>query len=509
MDISENHEAKRWRDHRHEQLYSPGKWQYIVLAGIFVMLSLAFHHSSNPIGILAIFLTLAVLESHFPLISLFYLLIGLSAFQRYFAYCSLTLGGVPLYVTEFVIAINLLWLAISFFSNASIKLRPVSLFFLPFIGLGILLGLFGFWEHGIQAIRHSAIAYYALISVIVLLRVRGLDLAGNLLRTIYYSMLAGLSINIVNIYLNLFDEPFSKHGMPFLAAATFLMFFFTHRGERKTPGLRFYPIMILILYSMLVFPKSSYLIFFFAAVVVSLAYNLRFGNGIKSMFVDSPRVLVPLVLSLIVAILIAIIPGNSDILIGSSSEIISAAKIIQDTALGDFEIIPRDSGGMTLDEYLLTIEAQQSNFAWRIIVWRHAFDNFLKHPVLGIGFGISFAPRELLKYNYKWYPDMRPHNSYLHILMRMGILGLIVFCVALVPVIYYLWRKNIALDRCRLNLLMMAFSGMLGFGVMAFLNVVHENAYGAVPFWTFAALAILIATNPSKTKMVNSESSAD
>lgn len=63
----------------------------------------------------------------------------------------------------------------------------------------------------------------------------------------------------------------------------------------------------------------------------------------------------------------------------------------------------------------------------RVALWRAAIPIFLEHPLLGIGSGALLSPREL---------DEVVHNTFLSVLAEVGLIGFILFLIALGTAVY-------------------------------------------------------------------------
>ena len=73
------------------------------------------------------------------------------------------------------------------------------------------------------------------------------------------------------------------------------------------------------------------------------------------------------------------------------------------------------------------------NAQWRLMAWAEAGQRFLAQPVLGEGFGIPFT-FDLAKV------DLKPHNIYLYILYKTGLVGFAVFAWLLFVPMRAAWR---------------------------------------------------------------------
>jgi O-antigen ligase len=131
-----------------------------------------------------------------------------------------------------------------------------------------------------------------------------------------------------------------------------------------------------------------------------------------------------------------------------------------------------------------------ANSHWRLSVWRQASTYGLAHPILGAGFG----PPLTADLGYRVDYDVDPHNSYVAMFFRLGIPGLVAFG--------WLWFAILrrAYARCRIDpearpTIGLALAAHLGAAVFAFFNVALEGPYMGIPFWVSMAL-VLQASRP-------------
>lgn len=84
--------------------------------------------------------------------------------------------------------------------------------------------------------------------------------------------------------------------------------------------------------------------------------------------------------------------------------------------------------------------------ARRIISYQIAFDIFKENKLLGVGLSnYKNITQEKFIEKYNYYDNekmMYVHNSYLHILASCGILGLILFLISIISIIYYYIKKQ-------------------------------------------------------------------
>lgn len=125
---------------------------------------------------------------------------------------------------------------------------------------------------------------------------------------------------------------------------------------------------------------------------------------------------------------------------------------------------------------------------FRLLAWAEAISRFGANPVFGEGYGVPFS-FELAD------TDVRPHNTYLTVLYKMGIVGLASLLGALMVVGVTSWRAF----RCRprtsdgtvLLLLLMTLFMMLTYGA---LNLFLESPFFAAPFWLLIGITIARST---------------
>ena len=112
------------------------------------------------------------------------------------------------------------------------------------------------------------------------------------------------------------------------------------------------------------------------------------------------------------------------------------------------------------------------NATFRFMAWLEAFDRFTQSPVIGEAYGIPF------KFDLD-ESDARPHNTYLTVLYKMGMLGLTPLVVLLAGFQWSGWKKlrglNSGSDGLVLYVLLIGQMLMCLFGL---LNLLLES-----PFW--------------------------
>jgi hypothetical protein len=134
--------------------------------------------------------------------------------------------------------------------------------------------------------------------------------------------------------------------------------------------------------------------------------------------------------------------------------------------------------------------AGDPDFDFRLMRWAVALTLWLSHPVLGAGFGVEINPPdpgELGLFNAGM-----PHNTYLMVLDRMGIIGLGLFLFCLGRTFYSLAgrlreKRSLDVDALAITNILLTMS------VCAGLHLFLEEPLLNAPFWIMLAVACRLA----------------
>jgi O-antigen ligase len=123
---------------------------------------------------------------------------------------------------------------------------------------------------------------------------------------------------------------------------------------------------------------------------------------------------------------------------------------------------------------------------FRLTAWEEARRRFEQYPPAGEGFGIPF--------NFDiWDNDPRPHNTFLTVLYKMGLLG---FLPLIALLAYFFWFCLRAIRRNsgnrRLCFLQMLFLAQVSFCVWGGADSMLESPYLASLFWVGMGVALRI-----------------
>jgi O-antigen ligase len=142
----------------------------------------------------------------------------------------------------------------------------------------------------------------------------------------------------------------------------------------------------------------------------------------------------------------------------------------------------------------LSSPLEEVNVAWRAMFWLNVCSLWLSRPFVGVGFAHDFFNEDPLHLMLGNHDD--PHNSYLAILARTGLVGLFFVMAAsmlFVRLMISVLRRSssqqtIVLASCLLT----SFSAIACFAAA---NVTLESPYHAMFFWLFIGMGMFLADN--------------
>jgi O-antigen ligase len=130
--------------------------------------------------------------------------------------------------------------------------------------------------------------------------------------------------------------------------------------------------------------------------------------------------------------------------------------------------------------------ADDPNATFRLLAWAEAGERFSQNPLLGEGFGVPFS-FESTSF------DVRPHNTFMTILYKMGLLG---FLPVIFLVLIFQWRGWSSLRSFRrkpgtlfLYVLLLAQLAMTVFGC---LNLLLESPFMGSIFWMILGVGMRV-----------------
>ena len=138
---------------------------------------------------------------------------------------------------------------------------------------------------------------------------------------------------------------------------------------------------------------------------------------------------------------------------------------------------------------------EDTNWQFRLSAWKEAWKRFEEYPLAGEGYGIPFAFELLLFDN-----DPRPHNTFLTVLYKMGLIG---FLPLLALLVYFFWTTlGVAYrnpENPRVAWLWIVVLAQVAFCFYGTANLLLESPFLASLFWVLMGLGLQMA------RMVNLE----
>jgi O-Antigen ligase len=407
----------------------------------------------------------------------FVLFIGTAAFNRDFSH--LRIG--PIYITEFCLAVLSVTVGILVYHKKRVLLpsgsaaRRIIVLVFGFF----LLGLFrliieaaeGLSAGVIDTFRNFALVYYALFAVIT-----WIVLQHGRTREKIRQMLA--AIVIVSTITNLWTVIRYVLGFPLLADDTEVDVSKVIPGHAVVFAMFSFVIIIFALRS----ERWARQGLFRATLVVALLLNCLY------VYLSGHR-----------SAILGCILGASTMLTGFKSRfrlrirwgwviLACVAVVIAWQFLSNYLI-----------EFTLKYETfldllEEPNAAWRAAFWLNMVSLWLSSPVLGVGFSHDFFNEEPFHAAVADHYD--PHNSYLAILARTGVVGLFIFGVTAFLGIKLLIRM-LRHSKCEETVLIAGclLSCFTALSVFASMNVTLESPYHAIFFWLIIGMIVALAEN--------------
>jgi O-antigen ligase len=147
-------------------------------------------------------------------------------------------------------------------------------------------------------------------------------------------------------------------------------------------------------------------------------------------------------------------------------------------------------------------EGQAQNVKWRLAFWRYLVEESASRPIAGVGFGApaSFEWRDLV-YDRRVGDGQPqdftgPHNSFVNMLYRTGLPGLLALLAIMFVAVRGLLRRTRAADGEDRALGIWLLGGLALVTCVSLFFVSLETPFLAIFFWGLLGLALL-APDPS------------
>jgi glycosyltransferase involved in cell wall biosynthesis len=485
------------------------KW--MALAVLLALLSLPISSTDNIPLTAALYILLFVSEFFISGFAFIYLIIGILLFQKAFSYVSLNIG-LDIYIAEYVIAIYILKIILGYFTT---KERPLSgkwLLFAPYLVLGFALALSGIFDYGIIAIRQSAIFYYSIISLICLWLVKAEEHIYRLLVLVFILSLAGQVIVLLDAYSILSIDKVSV-GVVHTNIISIVSYFSLKKRFKILNTFKGHLILLIPFTHAVCFAKSTLYLAYLSILILYLIYRYILARKIKRNKKEVLKQLLYVTAIVVISVILGHImspPSHSSFFselrafvnpfpvsstaTNKSSDLNkgSPQKSIEGKQGSGAATHKSNNSNKQLQRKISDeekVQGQQNNALWRIVVWEEAIKKGLKNPIFGMGFGPIFIASEGLQEHGFVHADAPdPHNSYIAIFMRMGAVGIIFFFLIIIPIFISGVGRYFKSNPNENNNLGPLVGVWIGLAVSAAVNVVLENSFGAVPFWTMIGL---------------------
>jgi O-antigen ligase len=430
------------------------------------------------IGFLALLLRqLAGFDSKIKSPELLMLLLGMGtiSFGRQFSYLGIEIGEINVYVTELILTATwgLIFLRKVVTKEMHFKKSSLNLLFLFYYAVGLLCLLRGIFDFGMEAVRHSVIVYYSLFYFLILELITNIRQMERFLKCSLIASIGALLVMFYNFASGVgfqTNTEVMRYGANIGALSLAFCFFFwlsLSIFKVKSKAKSFLNIIIL--------PQI------FAAVflVQHRALLLAMAGGLFFIFVliNKTRAFKYLVFVLCGFLLFL----SFDYFSGA----LSTNSLFKDT-------LKRASTILTPEE--------DPNSLHRIAMWSEVLDRTIDEPLLGEGFGPPFSM--FFGSRFYDYSESRllPHNSFLWILNRMGIIGFGIFLLLILKFYRSAIKayKSMIPGKSKAYLLAL-LSCHVCISIFAFFNVVLEGPFMGIFFWIIMGLTMaLIGINENE-----------
>jgi O-antigen ligase len=145
------------------------------------------------------------------------------------------------------------------------------------------------------------------------------------------------------------------------------------------------------------------------------------------------------------------------------------------------EIVP-----IIFEKYKVFVSEDDPNVVYRSMYWNNVMEAWKSRPVFGIGFTenfIKYMPGEL-----RGLERNNPHNSYITVIARMGVIGLLLL------LLIKFYTIKLLINNIKNNSLhvLNTLGCFLAISIYAFFNVTLEGPYHGVFYWILIGIAISI-----------------
>ncbi|HEX6923350.1 MAG TPA: O-antigen ligase family protein [Bacillales bacterium] len=199
------------------------------------------------------------------------------------------------------------------------------------------------------------------------------------------------------------------------------------------------------------------------------------------------RILKTLVISLAIGIILVALPVNALTNVVANME--GVAEDLARTQYNPEEGSFSERLAGTFDESYV----EDSMRAGRLLIIVRGFEVFFDHPVIGTGFG-TYGDSATLSYGSPIYDDYNierlfySDNQYIEIIVQTGVIGVILFAVFLLNMLYLIWKKRSGRNFAPVLLVLLLGAYAAG----CYYNIWENDIFG---LFYFAMLGYLLNVN--------------
>jgi len=394
---------------------------------------------------------------------LLFLVAGMAAFARKFAYWGLSSQtGLPVYVSEIVLAASLVLIFLFYLPVPRLRVRlmtpingPLALYWLW--GLVLLAGTLP--VYGFDVLRDFVVVYYSLFIFVTIAALRTADDV----RLLLYVLVAANLIPCLQVIQRIAQGGFTARGIylrigggeiALFSVIGFVAVLVLYSSGSRTHGRRKW---LLLLLPILTFGISGAQT---RSIILALVGAL--GVLFAMLPLRNKRNLIKMLALVLVAVIVLTVILPNGVAVFSAQ----------------------------LPKYLAFFDTGEGSNAARLVNYQYALDRISASPIWGVGLG---APEFFNYGGSETLPVRSPHDSYLGIAFRMGVIELALFIFFLGCFYVYLVPRVMRINNPDLRKYAAAIlAGQVAVAIMALFNVTLEGPQNGIIFWVLIGAALRV-----------------
>ena len=423
------------------------------------------------------------LLNYFNYLIFLFLISCVILFSRDFVHINLKIFGFPVYIVEIFIVIICFFVLLNFciykdkkiFTDYKLKIEHILLISILLVSL--VTGLIKY--ENTFVFRHSAIFYYSIFSFLV---------PAIFINIKQFKIFSIVSIFIIFfnsiIYITVSNSIFGGFAYYYQGLFLFIIINSLIFLKNKLANTILILIAAIIIYEIIDMKVRAAWIAFLIAILFNLVLLIIFRK--KLVIKKSFYLKISLIVILTILLIVSLAQVKTDLKTKSTGYSDEFKSIY------DFNNIDSSSA---------------NNTTWRLIIWKDIIKKSMQKPILGYGFGMLYNNETLKDMGWQYGEDvgfLDPHNSYLSILYRTGIAGLLIFLLFIISFFIKMIRflrdcRDLAISVYMISIL----SAVIFILVISFFMVVLEGPFLGIFLWIFIGLALSL-TNiyDMKTKSI-------